>query len=97
MLAWSCSVSDAPLYGCIEAGGTKFVVGVARDERSILRTLRIPTTMPVDTLDAAISFLNRAQSELGSFASCGVASFGPLSLNRTDADWGHILNTPKPG
>ncbi len=90
-------MSASPLYGCIEAGGTKFVLGVARDHETLLRTTRIPTTRPAETLDAALAFFNDASTEFGSFAAIGIASFGPVSLDRNAPDWGHITTTPKPG
>lgn len=90
-------MSASPLYGCIEAGGTKFVLGVARDHETLLRTTRIPTTKPAETLGATLAFFNDASTEFGSFAAIGIASFGPVSLDRNAPDWGHITATPKPG
>lgn len=90
-------MNDAPLYGCIEAGGTKFILGVARDHRTMLRTARIPTTTPAETLGTVLEFFAEAQAALGPFAAIGIASFGPLSLDRPSLDWGHIAATPKPG
>lgn len=90
-------MSGARLYGCIEAGGTKFVLGVARDHETILRTARVTTTTPAETLGAALAFFDNARAELGPFAAFGIASFGPVSLDRGAHDWGHITATPKPG
>jgi fructokinase len=88
-------VSD--LYGCIEAGGTKFVVGVARSETEILATERVPTTTPAETMAAVRAFFDRAGRDFGDFAAFGIGSFGPVGLDRNSANWGHILDTPKPG
>ena len=63
-----------PLFGCIEAGGTKFVLGVARDPDTVLRTARIPTTTPDETLAAALEFFTAAQAEWGAFDALGIAS-----------------------
>ncbi len=89
-------MSAAPLYGLIEAGGTKFVVGIARDGE-ILATMRIPTTSPTETMGATIAWLDAQVAQHGPLAAIGVASFGPLVLDRAAPDWGHVGKTPKPG
>lgn len=89
-------MSAAPLFGLIEAGGTKFIVGVARGH-DILATTRIPTTTPAETMGATIAFLQAQVAVHGPLASIGVASFGPLVLDPTRPDWGHVGKTPKPG
>lgn len=81
------------LYGCVEAGGTKFVVGVADDAGEILASERITTTGPEETLAAVVEWL-RGQ---GALAAIGVASFGPVGVDRARDDWGFITSTPKPG
>lgn len=86
-----------PLYGCIEAGGTKFVLGVARGPDEVLRTARVPTTAPAETIGAALDFLTRARDDLGGYDAFGIASFGPVDLDRASPTWGHVLSTPKPG
>ena len=86
---------SAPLLGCIEAGGTKFVLGVARGPDSVLRTGRIPTTTPDETIAAAIAFFAHAAEAEGPFDAIGIASFGPVELDRTAPGWGHITQTPK--
>lgn len=90
-------MTGAPLFGCIEAGGTKFVLGVARDPDTVLRTARIATTTPEETCAAAIAFFAAAQAEWGAFDALGIASFGPVDLDRSSPDWGRITDTPKPG
>lgn len=90
-------MSDRPLYGCIEAGGTKFVLGVIADKDSILSTQVIPTRAPEDTLHAALAYFTEAAGRLGAFTAFGIASFGPLALDRSSPNWGHVTATPKPG
>ncbi len=87
----------APLYGCIEAGGTKFVVGIAAAPDDIRETVRIETTTPEDTLSATISMLKDAISRHGPLTAIGIGSFGPVELDRDAANWGYITATPKPG
>ena len=86
-----------PLYGCIEAGGTKFVVGIAGSPDDIRETARFDTISPAKTIGAAISWLREAQIRHGALKSVGIASFGPLELGRNMPNWGHITATTKPG
>lgn len=85
-------MSDA-LYGLIEAGGTKVMVGVATGPGDVRATVRIPTTTPGETLGAVHAWL-RAQ---GPLAAIGVACFGPVELDAASPDWGSITRTVKPG
>lgn len=79
-------------HGLIEAGGTKFVLGVANAQGDILARHRIPTTTPEDTLGAALQWFQGQ----GAIDSLGIAAFGPLDLDRASPHWGHVLATPKP-
>jgi fructokinase len=81
-------------YGLIEAGGTKFVLGVADKTGAILARHRIPTATPAETLDAALVWF-RGQSD--TYAGFGIASFGPLCLDAASPQWGCVTSTPKPG
>jgi fructokinase len=83
---------SAQLYGLIEAGGTKFVLGVASGKDDIRATTRIPTTTPAETLGAVCDWF-RGQAPL---TAIGVASFGPLDLDPASPSWGHITATTKP-
>ena len=53
---------------------------------------RIETTTPEATIAAMVEWF-RAQGRLDAI---GVASFGPLELDRSSPSWGHIGKTPKP-
>lgn len=81
-----------PLWGGIEAGGTKFVCAVADDQGSIQAESSFPTTSPEETLRQAIQFLKPHP-----FEALGIASFGPLDLDPKSPSYGHITSTPKPG
>jgi fructokinase len=85
------------LFGCIEAGGTKFVAGIVSDQREILETARFETTTPEATLAATIDWLTTTASRHGGITAAGIASFGPIELNRSAENWGHITATTKPG
>jgi fructokinase len=84
-------------YGCIEAGGTKFVVGVITESKEILETARFDTTTPEATLGASIAWLQEAQKRHGAYTAIGIASFGPAELERKASNWGFITGTTKLG
>lgn len=74
------------IFGCIEAGGTKFVCGAGTGPEDLV-TETFPTTDPESTVERAASFLSAYSPEV-----VGIASFGPLDLTR-----GRITSTPKSG
>lgn len=84
---------SAPLYGLIEAGGTKWIAAVATGPNDVRAVARVPTTSPDETIGAVIAWLGRH----GPLAAIGVASFGPVMLDRASSNWGCITVTPKPG
>ncbi|MDB5682470.1 MAG: fructokinase [Sphingomonas bacterium] len=84
-------------FGCVEAGGTKFVCAVGSAPDRIEAITRIDTTTPKETLERALAFFRAEGLAPGKCAGFGVASFGPLILDRRAADWGRIGRTPKPG
>ena len=80
----------------VELGGTKCIAVIAQG-RNILSREQWPTTNdPGSTLAAVAAWLDLEQAERG-FEALGIASFGPLGLDPARADYGQILNTPKPG
>jgi fructokinase len=85
------------MFALVEAGGTKFAVAIAADERTILDEVRVPTGAPGPTLSAAVSWLQDAATRYGAIEAIGVASFGPIETDTQAPDWGKILNTPKEG
>ena len=84
------------LYGGIEAGGTKFLCVVGTDPTHIVDQVRIQTSPPGPTLEAAIRFF-QPYCERGKLKAIGVGCFGPLDLNRDSPTYGFITSTPKPG
>jgi fructokinase len=80
-------------YGLIEAGGTKFVLGIADENGMIAATHRVPTTTSDETICAAIGWF---QQQGLNPAAIGIASFGPINLDRASPDWGRVGKTPKP-
>ncbi len=79
--------------GAVEAGGTKFRAAVVDDEMTIVDQAWIPTTTPEDTIGAVNEFF-RSQEPI---AALGIASFGPLVVDRTSPDYGSMGAMPKPG
>ena len=80
-------------YGLIEAGGTKFVLGVADTERTIFARESIPTSTPEETLGAAADWFAAQHADYTAF---GIASFGPLDLDPASPAFGCVRATPKP-
>lgn len=77
-----------PMYGGIEAGGTKFVCAIAGQDGQVLDRTQFPTESPVPTVRNAIEFFR----DRGELAGVGIGSFGPVDLAG-----GRITSTPKPG
>jgi fructokinase len=77
-------------FGAIEAGGTKFVCAVGSGPGDFEAT-RIPTGSPEETI-ARVSEWFRSRGEI---RAVGIASFGPVDLDRDSPTWGHITSTPK--
>lgn len=76
----------------VELGGTKCICTLGTDPNDIRAQIEIPTISPEATLAAIGDVLDGWD-----FQSLGIASFGPLALDRTSAKFGSILATPKPG
>jgi len=85
------------LFGGIEAGGTKFVCILGSGPDDVRAEARFPTTIPEETIQQAVGFFRRQQAEHGELAAIGIASFGPLDLDRDSLTYGFITSTPKPG
>ena len=89
-------MANTALYGGIEAGGTKFVVAVGSGPENILAKEHFPTTSPQETLEKCIEFF-RKTGEKYPLKAIGIASFGPLELDKNSPSYGSIPATPKPG
>ncbi|HAO61064.1 MAG: fructokinase [Firmicutes bacterium GWF2_51_9] len=75
----------------IEAGGTKFVLGIGDENGNILIRESIPTLDPETTLEAVSRFILKHRPD-----AVGIASFGPVDLNPDSPTYGEITSTPKP-
>ncbi|MDW8351726.1 MAG: ROK family protein [Anaerolineae bacterium] len=81
-----------PLYGGIEAGGTKFNCIIAGGPDHIVSEARFPTTTPQETLAQVIHFFRSAQQPL---RAIGIGSFGPVDPDPASPTFGYITSTPK--
>ncbi|GBU11378.1 fructokinase [Erysipelotrichaceae bacterium] len=77
------------LYGIIEAGGTKFICGVA-DENQIIERISIETTTPQKTMPDVIAFFKKFD-----IVSLAIGCFGPIDIRKNSPTYGYILQTPK--
>lgn len=80
----------------VELGGTKCIAVVAEGREILARRQWSTGEDAAATLSAVAAWLDAAHAD-HRFDALGIASFGPLSLDRASSDFGTILNTPKPG
>lgn len=85
-----------PLYGGIEAGGTKFVCAVGTGPDDVRAEIRFPSAVPAESIPQAIAFF-REQAQAEPLAAIGIASFGPIDPDPRSPEFGHVTTTPKPG
>lgn len=78
------------MYGAIEAGGTKFVCAVGDESGKIIDRIKIPTTVPKETMAKVISFFKKYVLN-----AIGIGSFGPVDVNPDSETYGMITSTPK--
>lgn len=94
-LARSDADASGRLLAGVELGGTKCVCTLAQGPNGIIDQRTISTTTPLETLPAISSVLQDWHAGPG-FAALGIASFGPLDLDRRSEHYGKILETTKP-
>ena len=85
-----------PIFGGVEAGGTKFVCLAGTGPDDIRSEIRLPTTTPEETIARVIAFFREQMAE-HALAAIGVGSFGPVDPNPDSPTFGYITTTPKPG
>lgn len=86
---------SGPLYGAVEAGGTKFLCMVASGPDGIVTQERFDTATPDVVLPQVIEFFRQAIDKHGKLVGIGVGSFGPIDLDRKSPTFGYITATPK--
>ena len=89
--------SSTKLLAGVELGGTKCVCVLGTGPSDIRAQERLATSDPAATLAQIEAILTRWAGTYGRFEALGVASFGPLDLDRKSATYGSITATTKPG
>lgn len=82
------------LIAGIELGGTKSIAIIARGH-SVIDEIRIPTTSPYAVFKQLSDWLISKNSH-ERIDAIGIASFGPLCLDKASPIYGYITTTPKP-
>lgn len=80
------------MLGAIEAGGTKFVCAIGTIEGTLIERIQIDTATPEITMPKVIAFFQKHPIK-----ALGIASFGPIDIDKTSHTYGNITSTPKPG
>ena len=82
----------------IETGGTKVVCGVAdvTDPTELVMSRVFRTSSPGETIAEIVDFLQEADAAVG-LDGVGLASFGPVNVDRSRPRYGWITGTSKPG
>ena len=79
-------------------GGTSIKIATAKptnDEANPYEILNKKIVVTSDNPDECIQQICDFFAQNGPISSLGIASFGPLCLNKASADYGSIMNTPK--
>ena len=76
--------------GALEAGGTKMVCAVGREDGSVVEQVSIPTTEPSRCMPQILEFFRGKDID-----ALGVGCFGLLDLDRSSPSYGSITTTPK--
>ncbi|MFV0559512.1 MAG: ROK family protein [Enterococcus sp.] len=78
------------LLGSLEAGATKFTCAIGNDDYQIKNLISFPTESPEKTLDKAILYFKKFDIK-----GLGIASFGPIDIQRTSPTYGYITSTTR--
>lgn len=79
------------ILGAIEAGGTKFVCGIGKEDGTVIERTSFPTTTPEETMAQVFSFFADKGVE-----AIGAGFFGPIDPVKGSPTYGSITTTPKP-
>ena len=87
----------SPLFGGIEAGGTKFVCAVGSGPDHIVASTRFPTTYGAENFAQCLAFFREQQAQHARLAAVGIGAFGPIDPHPASPTWGYVTLSPKPG
>lgn len=79
------------LLGAIEGGGTKTLCAVGEEDGRIIDKITIPTLSPEETMPRIIEYFRDRM-----VCALGLASFGPIDLDKKSPTYGYITTTTKP-
>lgn len=85
------------LLAGVELGGTKCVCILGTGPDDVRAIERLPTGDREETLRQIEAVLDRWRSQYGAPRALGIASFGPVDLDRASPTYGFVTTTPKPG
>lgn len=78
------------LFGALEAGGTKMVCAVGKEDGTILEQISIPTRTPEETIPEIVAYFKDKDIK-----ALGIGAFGPVNVSKGTDKYGYILDTPK--
>lgn len=78
------------IFGAIEAGGTKMVCAIGKEDGTIIDKVSIPTTTPKETIPKIIEYFRDKDIK-----AIGIGCFGPVDVKKESPTYGYILDTPK--
>jgi fructokinase len=87
--------SIAARFASIEAGGTKFNVGIGGSDGVLHRQAQFATRSPDDTVRDLIEWLDAEIAKDGPISAIGIATFGPIDTDPGSVTWGRLGPTPK--
>lgn len=82
--------------GAVEAGGTKFVLALARDDGAVIDQTRIDTRGPSETFAEMAEWFETGAARHGAIGAFGIGSFGPIGVDPARSDYATFTTTPKP-
>ena len=90
-------MTERRIVGGIELGGTKTVLAVGHGDGTIIDCQIVPTGEPAVLINSVAAYFAEQSRSHGAVTALGVGAFGPIVLDPTDPDFGHLLETNKPG
>jgi len=82
------------LFAGIEAGGTKMRCAIGDGEGNIIDEIRFETATPSINIPQIIQYFQQKRVS-HPFESMGIATFGPLCLDESKPEYGHVIKSPK--
>lgn len=87
--------SIATRFVSIEAGGTKFNVGIGGSDGVLHKQAQFATRSPDETIRDLIEWLDAEVAKDGPISAIGMATFGPIDTDPGSVSWGRLGLTPK--